>query len=94
MARVGFDIDGVLYDFAGQFTKFVNDNSEFDFPYPQTWKFYEEWDKDQGWFDYWHAEFVKDGQYEYGQMIDQQTAVAALCELHYAGHTKIGRAHV
>jgi len=86
MARIGFDVDGVIFPFADLFTDFVNDNSEFNFPYPQTWRFFEEWGKDAGWFATWHAEFVNFNGYTSGPLIGGNGTRLALRDLRDAGH--------
>ncbi len=53
MARVGFDIDGVLYPFEVEFHRYAFKDSQFDgcdcLPV-STWNFYEEWGYDKDWF--------------------------------------------
>ncbi len=46
MARIGLDLDGVVYDFAGSLRKWLIDHgygTAADFPSTTRWSFYEDW---------------------------------------------------
>ena len=83
MARVGFDIDGVLFDFTGRFHRFAEAMTGESLLTPETWEFWREWDWTREQFDELHVQFVSDGEYTVGEPMD---GVQPMRELVEAGH--------
>jgi uncharacterized HAD superfamily protein len=66
MARVGFDIDGVLYDFEDALREYLEDN-DYTYPMPVAtqWHFAEQWGMTRQEFDGWCKDALR-----YGHLFD------------------------
>ncbi|MBM4707883.1 hypothetical protein GS982_01595 [Rhodococcus hoagii] len=54
MARIGVDLDGVIYPFEDAIKRYLRDEygvPESEMPYPTSWHFYTEWGLSANWFD-------------------------------------------
>lgn len=89
MARVGFDIDNVLFDFSGAFHRYAEVRLRRTLPVGKTWKFFEAWGIDQDEFDGLHVDFADDDEYAFGALIGGLVTVQSIKDLRDAGHQVI-----
>lgn len=89
MARVGLDIDGVLYPFTERFQGEVEEALGYDLEPAKSWAFFEDWGFDDAWFKEAHWDFVYNGGYFDGEVIGGNDTLNALRRLREAGHEVI-----
>jgi uncharacterized HAD superfamily protein len=86
MARVGFDIDGVLYDFEDALRDYLTEQGcLFDMPVATQWHFAEQWGLTPAEFDDWCREALR-----HGRLFSRGTGFPGVREqlqrIKYAGH--------
>jgi len=98
VARVGIDLDGVVYDFVGQYRRFLHDRKgeatmpienctqcHIDYPEPTCWEFYKDWGLDGATFTKHLATY--DEIFAKGQ--PYPSAITQLERLTGAGHSLV-----
>ncbi|MEC4833771.1 hypothetical protein R2362_03155 [Mycobacteroides chelonae] len=91
MARVGVDLDGVLYDFGAAFREFLVRERSWErawCPDPQRWEFYEDWGLSAvGFINLCNVAADRDLLWRVREPIGLDAPAESLGRLHEAGHT-------
>lgn len=83
--NIGIDMDGVLYPFADEFKKFVENKFNRNLRFiSNKWSFYEDWGYSKEEFDLLHQEFTEKGLMEKGEPI--KDAIEIMDQLYKDNH--------
>lgn len=89
MARIGIDLDGVLYPFDDAIRKYLHYRHQFDWkamPAPEHWHFYEDWGLTREAFD-WYCNTAVDDGYLFRVSEPYAGSHEAMWKLRSAGHS-------